>query len=85
MRSLVVLCLVLFASSTNLISGSLISLNFVKDYMKLSGLKDPMFIMKLSDLESFIVQVQGISFDSIASLCYEEGKFDYLVYERCHS
>ena len=76
MNSLLVICTVVLSSCYNLVSGSLISLKFVEDYMKLSGLKVPMFILKSSDFDTFFLQLREASFGSISCLCYEEGKFD---------
>ena len=70
------ICAILLASYFSMASSSLISLKFVEDYINLSGLKDPLFILKLDDLDTFFLQMQERSFDSISCLCYEESKFD---------
>ena len=74
MNSLLVICTVVLGSCYNLVSGSLISLKFVEDYMKLSGLKVPMFILKSRDLDDFFLQMQERPFNSITCLCYDESK-----------
>lgn len=76
MRGHLMICAILLASYFSMASSSLISLKFVEDYINLSGLKDPLFILKLDDLDTFFLQMQERSFDSISCLCYEESKFD---------
>ena len=76
MRILLVMGAILLSSCYNLAFGSLISLKFVEDYMTLSGLKHPMFILKSSDLDTFFLEMQDQSLSSTSFLCYEEGKID---------
>ena len=80
MNGLLVICAVVLGFCYNLVSGSLISLKFVEDYMRLSGLKDPMFILKSRDLDEFFLQIQERPFNSITCLCYDESELDLYIY-----
>ena len=68
-------CAVVLAPLHNLVSGSVINLKLVEDYIKLSGLRDPLFILSPSDIDGFLVQVKARFSNFISFLCYEEGKF----------
>ena len=54
------------------VSGSMMSLGFVEDYMELYGLKDPLFVLMSDHLDEFYLQLQNASFDQIACICYAQ-------------
>ena len=65
----------------NLVSGTIINLKFVEDYIKLSGLRNPLFILNPSDIDGFFLQVKERWLNLISFLCYEEGKFVCVAYD----
>ena len=56
----------------SVVSGSMVSLKFVQDFMKLYRLKDPMFVMQLGDLDYFLLELRQTPFEAICCLCYGE-------------
>ena len=74
-KMLLVMSAVVLCPLHNLVSGSMINLKFVEDYIKLSGLRDPLFILNSDDIDGFFLQVKERLFNFNSFLCYKEGKF----------
>ena len=53
-------------------SGSMVSLKFVKDFMKLYRLKDPMFVLQTGDMDYFLLELKQTPFEAICCICYGE-------------
>lgn len=71
MKSQVALQVFLF-NTFFVVSGSMISLNLVKDYMELYRLKDPLFVLISDDLDEFYLQLQNTTFDTIGCILYDQ-------------
>ena len=54
------------------VSGSVISLSFVEDYMELYRLKEPLFVLNSDSLDEFYLQLQNTSFEAIGFICYDQ-------------
>ena len=57
----------------SLVSGSMIRVEFVQDFMKQYTLKDPMFIIHLSELDKFLLEFKPLVFEAMYCICYEIG------------
>ena len=57
----------------SVVSGSMISVQFLEDFMELYSLKDPMFILHSNELEDFLWEFKPFFFEPIYCLCYETG------------
>ena len=55
------------------VSGSMMSLSFLEDYMELYRLKDPLFVLTSDDLDEYYLKLQNTSFEKIACICYDQG------------
>ena len=55
------------------VSGSMMSLSFLEDYMELYRLKDPLFVLMSDDLDDYYLKLQNTSFERIACICYAQG------------
>ena len=57
----------------SVVSGSMIRLEFVQDFMKQNALKDPMFILHPSELDEFILEFKPLLLETMYCICYEIG------------
>ena len=64
---------VILLAACSVVSGTMISVEFVQDFMKLYTLKDPMFILHESELDEFLWEFKPLFFEAIYCLCYEMG------------
>lgn len=57
----------------SVVSGSMIRLEFVQDFMKQNTLKDPMFILHPSELDEFLSEFKPLLLEAMYCICYEIG------------
>ena len=57
----------------SVVSGSLISVQFLEDFMELYSLKDPMFILHSNELDDFLWEFKPFFLKPLYCLCYETG------------
>ena len=72
MKNQLPLQIVLF-NTLLVVSGSMMSLSFLEDYMELYRLKDPLFVLTSDDLDEYYLKLQNTSFEKIACICYDQG------------